>query len=424
MEKVVVVGTILKSYNKEEIKSEYKSLDELSSLVSTARGIVLKTFLVKRDKIDPAYYIGKGKAEEIGRYVNENKIRTVIFDNELSVAQIRNLEKKIDAKIIDRTRLILDIFAQRAHTKEAKLQVELAQMQYILPRLTQKGIYMDNQVGGIGTRGPGETKLEYDRRKIMLRIEKIKDELKKVVISRQEQRKLRLESKIPLVALVGYTNTGKSTLFNMLLNSLEAYADDKLFATLDPLVRKLKLPNNDEILIVDTVGFINKLPHNLIESFKSTLEIVKDASLLLEVIDITSEDNLQREKLVRQILEDIGVKNIPVLKVYNKVDLLDKEIKESYIKKLKNKKDSVIISAKTGFGIEKLLKKIQECLNFNTIVKTIKIFQNQYEILNFVYKYCKVMNNNVDNNCIILKIQTTKKIFEKIKELIRSNLKQ
>lgn len=421
MEKVVIVATILKSYNKEEIKAEYRSIDELSSLVSTAKGVVLKTFLVKRDKIDPAYYIGKGKAEEIGRYVKENKIHTIIFDNELSPAQIRNLEEMIDAKIVDRTRLILDIFAQRAYTKEAKLQVELAQMQYLLPRLTQRGIYMDNQVGGIGTRGPGETKLEYDRRKIMLRIEKIKEELKKVMISRQEQKKLRLETKIPLVALVGYTNTGKSTLFNTLLNSLEAYADDKLFATLDPLVRKLKLPNSQEILLVDTVGFINKIPHNLIESFKSTLEILKDASLLLEVIDVSCDDNLKREKLVRQILEDIGVKNIPVLKVYNKFDLLDQEIRKNYIKKLISKKDIVMISAKTGFGIEKLLKKIKEFLNLNLIVKTIKIFQNQYEILNFVYKYCKVINNNVDNNQIILKIQTTKKIFEKIKNLIKFN---
>lgn len=421
MEKVVTVATILKSYNKEEIKSEYKSLDELSNLVSTAKGVVVKTFLVKREKIDPAYYIGQGKATEIGEYVSKNKIHTVIFNNELSPAQIRNLEEKIDAKIIDRTRLILDIFAQRAHTKEAKLQVELAQMQYLLPRLTQKGIYMDNQVGGIGTRGPGETKLEYDKRKIMMKIEKIKEELNKIVISRQEQKKLRTEREIPLLALVGYTNTGKSTLFNTLLKSAESYADDKLFATLDPLIRKLRLPSGNEVLLVDTVGFIHKLPHHLIESFKSTLEIVKDAKLLLEIIDITAEDIIARQKLVRQVLDDIGAKEIPILRIYNKVDLLNKNLMKNYIKRLNNQEDSVVISAKTCFGIDQLFKKIGKYLAADMVVRTIKISQNQYEIVNFIYKYCKVISNYIDNYYIKLKIQTTESFFEKIKKLIKTS---
>jgi len=420
MEKVVTVGVILKSSDKEKIKEEYKSLDELASLVSTAKGVVIKTFLVKREKVDPAYYIGRGKTEEIGKYVAENKTHTVIFDHELSPAQIRNLEQKIEAKIIDRSRLILDIFAQRAHTKEAQLQVELAQLQYMLPRLTQKGIYMDNQVGGIGTRGPGETKLEYDRRKIMQKIEKIKQELEKVSLSRQEQKKLRLQTQIPLVALVGYTNTGKSTLFNTLLKSYQAYADDKLFATLDPLIRKLRLPNGQNILIVDTVGFINKLPHHLVESFKSTLEIVKDATLLLEMIDITSEDFQKREKLVKELLEQLGVSDVPIIKVYNKVDMLDENVRKIYFKKLNNRKDSIIISAKTGFGIEDLLKKIQKLINSNLVSRTLRFSSDKYKILNFIYKYCKVISNYVDNKYIYIKIQTTKETYNKIKQMIKN----
>jgi len=406
MEKVVVVGTVLKTCGKKAIIEELKSLEELTSLVSTANGIVVNSFLVKRDRIDPAYYIGKGKAEEINNFIIQNKIHTLVFDNELTPAQIKNLEQIISAKIVDRTRLILDIFAQRAHTKEAKLQVELAQLEYMLPRLTQKGIYMDNQVGGIGTRGPGETKLEYDRRKIMQRIEKIKDELKKVVVARQEQKKLRTETNIPLIALVGYTNTGKSTLFNTLLKSSCAYTDDKLFATLDPLVRKIVLPTKEEFLIVDTVGFVNKLPHNLVESFKSTLEVVKDASLLLEVIDLTDEDFVQKELLVKKILQELNADKIPVIKVYNKVDLLEEKLQKIYLKKFSKEKTKVVISAKSVLGIDELIEKICFFLNQTHVVKTIKISSTNLGVLNFIYKHCKVISYDVNHSLLKLKIST------------------
>lgn len=417
MEKTVTVGTIIKSADKKEIVNVYKSLEELASLVSTAQGVVVHTFVVKRDRIDPAYYIGKGKAEEIGQYVEKFNIRTVVFDNELSPAQIRNLEQVINAKIVDRTRLILDIFAQRAHTKEAQLQVELAQLQYMLPRLTQKGIYMDNQVGGIGTRGPGETKLEYDRRKIMSRIEKIKEELKKVEVSRAEQKKLRIESNIPLIAIIGYTNSGKSTLFNTLLKSNQAYSDDKLFATLDPLIRKLRLPKIDDVLIIDTVGFINKLPHHLVESFKSTLEIVKDATLLLEVIDLTSEDFYQKEILVKQILEELGATNIPVLKVYNKFDLLPDKLKQIYRERFTGDQ-KVIISAKTGFGIKQLIHKIEKMLKGYYILKTVKIKNEDFATIGYIYKHCKVLFNNVKDGNLYLKIRTTKDTYSKLLQII------
>ncbi|MCX7956941.1 MAG: GTPase HflX [Endomicrobia bacterium] len=418
MERVIAIATILKNKTKEYLKRELQSLEELKNLITTAKGITQKVFIVKRENIDPAFYIGKGKAEEINKYVTENKINTAIFDNELTPAQIKNLETIINAKIIDRTRLILDIFAQRAHTKEAKLQVELAQLQYLLPRLTKKGIYMDNQVGGIGTRGPGETKLEYDRRKIMTRIEKIKSDLEKVVLSRQEQKKLRIESQIPIVALVGYTNTGKSTLFNSLLKRQHAYADDKLFATLDPLTRRLKLPNDINILIVDTVGFIDKLPHNLVESFKSTLEIVKDASLLLEVIDITNINMNETEKLVNNILEELNASNIPKIKVYNKIDLLNENTKQLVLKKL-NDKNTVFISAKNMMNLDILLEKIQSILEMKNIIKTIRVSINDYETINFIYKHCKVIFNNIKNNFIYLKILADKKIYETIKNMIR-----
>jgi GTP-binding protein HflX len=422
MEKVVIVGTVLKSAGKKAIEEEKKSLEELASLVSTARGVVVKQFLVKRDKIDPAYYIGKGKAEEINSFILQNNVRTVVFDNELTPAQIKNLEEIISAKIVDRTRLVLDIFAQRAHTKEAKLQVELAQLQYMLPRLTQKGIYMDNQVGGIGTRGPGETKLEYDRRKIMQRIEKIKEELQKVVSARQEQKKLRLETNIPLVALVGYTNVGKSTLFNTLLKSSCAYTDDKLFATLDPLIRKIVLPTKEEFLIVDTVGFINKLPHHLIESFKSTLEVVKDATLLLEVVDLTDEDFHKKELLVEKILEELNADKIPVIKVYNKVDLLDEKLQKFYIKKLNKLKDKVVISAKTGTGVDVLIKKILYFIKQKYVTKTIKVPNTKFEILNFINKHCKVISYDVNHNLLNIKITTTKEIYNKILKMLNENI--
>ncbi len=421
MEKVVTVGVVLKNSSK---KTEYSSLVELANLVATANGVVVKEFLVKRDTIDPAYYIGKGKAEEIGEFVAKNNIHTVIFDNELTPAQLRNLEQKINCKIVDRTRLILDIFAQRAHTREAQLQVKLAQCEYLLPRLTKKGIYMDNQVGGIGTRGPGETKLEYDRRQIMQHIVKIKHELEKIKTSRELQKKQRIISGIPLVALIGYTNTGKSTLFNTLLKKYESYADDKLFATLDPLIRKVELPSGTKILIIDTVGFINKLPHHLVESFKSTLEVIKDASLLLEVIDVTSPNINTQTALVWQILTELSAQNIPLIKVYNKIDLLPENIKKNYIKKFatSSSQNSVVISAKTGFGIDSLIQKIEKNINKLFITKTIKIPLEKYQIVNYIYKHCSVLSNSVEKEHVLLKIKTTKNIYFKLKNIINSEL--
>lgn len=418
MEKVVTVGVVLKL--EKDKKAIYESLDELAGLVLTAGGKIIETFTVQRDKIDPAYYIGKGKAEEISEYVAKNKIHTVVFDRELSAAQIRNLEEIINAKIIDRTRLILDIFAKRAHTKEAKLQVELAQLQYMLPRLTQKGIHMDNQIGGIGTRGPGETKLEYDRRKIMQRITKIKEELEKIIISRNEQTKLRRETGIPIIVLIGYTNSGKSTLFNTLLKSNQAYADDKLFATLDPLTRKLRLPSTNEVLITDTVGFINNLPHNLVESFKSTLEIVKDADIILEVIDLTYKEIEKREKLVTQILNELGVSNPTIIKVFNKIDLLPKKLQIYYVKKFSRISNCEVISAKTGFRVDQLLKKIDNLIKKNMVTKTIAINYENYKVLDLLYKYCKVISNNVYNNFSLIKFLTTKAIYNKIKNLLNN----
>lgn len=418
MEKVVIIGLGLKHQDKKDV---YNSLDELELLVNTAHGEVIKKFVVFRDKIDPAYYIGCGKLQEIKDFIITNKIRTIVFDNELSPAQIRNLEEILDAKIVDRTRLILDIFAQRAITKEAQLQVELAQLNYMLPRLTKKGVYLDNQVGGIGTRrGPGETKLEYDRRKIMQRIDKIKTELKKVVVNREIQKKQRIESQIPIVVLVGYTNAGKSTLFNVLVNKSVSYADDKLFATLDPLVRKITLPSGTNFLITDTVGFINKLPHHLVESFKSTLEIIKDASLIIEVIDITNQNISQQSQVVQNILEDLNVQNVPKIKVYNKIDLLPKHLLKSYIKKfgINNNHDVVFISAKNCFGIKKLIKKIELFFKDLYITKTIKINPEKFFAINDFYKSCKVISNYIEKNCMIIKFRTTKMYYSKLKKLL------
>ncbi len=416
MEKLVVIGLGLKNENR---KNVYQSLDELTRLIDTAGGEVVKQFIVFRDKIDPSYYIGLGKVYEINEYIKKNKVRTIIFDNELSPAQLRNLEEILDAKIVDRTRLILDIFSQRAHTKEAQLQVELAQLNYMLPRLTKKGIYLDNQVGGIGTRrGPGETKLEYDKRRILQRIDKIKKDLKKISLTRTVQKKLRIDSEIPTIALIGYTNSGKSTLFNKLLKSNESYADDKLFATLDPMVRKIKLDSGTNFLLIDTVGFISKLPHNLVESFKSTLEIIKDASLILEIIDITNQDIVKQQNITKEIIEQLNVSHIPLIKIYNKIDLIPKKLLKSYLKKFLITKNELFISAKDGLGIKKLLNRIEFYLKKFFITKTIKIKQDKFYLLNDFYKYCKVIFNYVEKNYILLKIKTTKTFYAKIRKLL------
>ncbi|MDF2854938.1 MAG: GTPase [Neobacillus sp.] len=317
LEKAVLVGC--QTQGVDDGRFQY-SMEELSSLTETAKGEVLITVVQKRERIHSATYIGKGKVEELKALVEELEADIVIFNDELSPSQKRNLATEISARIIDRTQLILDIFAQRARSKEGKLQVELAQLQYLLPRLAGQGVALSRLGAGIGTRGPGESKLESDRRHIRRRIDEIKTQLSVVVQHRDRYRERRKKNKTFQIAIVGYTNAGKSTLFNRLTEA-ESFEENQLFATLDPMTRKLILPSGYQTLVTDTVGFIQDLPTSLIAAFRSTLEEVKEANLLLHVVDMSNADYFQHEKTVNKLLEDLGVKDIPQLTVYNKQDI-------------------------------------------------------------------------------------------------------
>ncbi|QXM07494.1 GTPase HflX [Crassaminicella indica] len=349
----------LSTSSKKEITTVENSLKELEELANAAGAKVLHKIMQNKQKIDASFYIGKGKVEEIKMLCDELDANLVIFDDELSGAQIRNLEEAIEKTIIDRTTLILDIFAQRAQSKEGKLQVELAQLRYRLPRLVGLGKSLSRTGAGIGTRGPGEKKLELDRRHILDRIRDIKDQLEEIKKNRQVQRKQRKKNEMPVVALVGYTNAGKSTLMNKLitmtelLEEKEVYVKDMLFATLDTAHRKIILPSKEEFILIDTVGFVNKLPHALIEAFKATLEEVEEADLLLHIVDATNKDYEMQMKVTNKVLEELDVKNKPMIIVFNKID----QVKNMYVP---SGEDVIHISAVEGIGIEKLICKIKE----------------------------------------------------------------
>lgn len=317
IEKAILVGC--QTTGDDDLRFHY-SMEELVSLTETAQAKVLTSLVQKRDRLHPATYIGKGKVEELNALVEELESDLVIFNDELSPSQKRNLASEINARIIDRTQLILDIFAQRARSKEGKLQVELAQLQYLLPRLAGQGIALSRLGAGIGTRGPGETKLETDRRHIRKKIDDIKGQLSIIVQHRDRYRERRKKNKTFQVAIVGYTNAGKSTLFNR-LSEADSYEENQLFATLDPMTRKLILPSGFLALVTDTVGFIQDLPTTLIAAFRSTLEEVKEADLLLHVVDMSNQDYFHHEKTVNKLLADLEIKEIPQITVYNKRDL-------------------------------------------------------------------------------------------------------
>lgn len=339
-----------------------KSLEELRELAKTAQAETLAIFIQNRESAHPGTYIGKGKIEEVAQAVNELSADGVICDDELSPAQMKNLEAALGCKVIDRTMLILDIFARHAVTREGKIQVELAQLKYRQTRLIGMGNVLSRLGGGIGTRGPGEKKLEVDRRLIKDRIAQLNHELADVKKNREVARALRAKSPIPVAAIVGYTNAGKSTLLNYLTGA-GVRSEDMLFATLDPTTRNLKLLNGEEILLTDTVGFIRKLPHHLVDAFRSTLEEAKYADLILHVVDAASEEAETQMYVVYETLRQLGIRDKTVITVFNKQDLPESN---RVIKDLKADQ-TVRISAKTGEGVTALLYQIEEALRENKI---------------------------------------------------------
>ncbi|MBC8570508.1 GTPase HflX [Zongyangia hominis] len=330
------------------------SLDELAELTDTAGAEVAGRVIQRRESLDAATCVGSGRLEEIKEFSSTHEVNLLIYDHELTAVQQRNIERETDLPVIDRTTLILDIFAQRARSSEGKLQVELAQQRYLLPRLLGQGQSLSRLGGGIGTRGPGESKLESDRRHIRRRIQSLEEQLAEVQRRRELHRARRKKDGVTTVAIVGYTNVGKSTLLNTLTDA-GVLAEDMLFATLDPTSRALKLPDGRTVMLVDTVGLIRRLPHHLVEAFKSTLEEAVNADLILNVCDIASDETLAQIETTRQVLGELGAGDVPVLTVLNKCDKLSEM-------PLTIERDCVFISAKTGFGLEHLLERIQKAL--------------------------------------------------------------
>ncbi|HIG81963.1 MAG TPA: GTPase HflX [Verrucomicrobiales bacterium] len=362
-ERVFLIGAQLSKRTGADLT---ETMAELAELARTAGAKIIGEGTQRLDRPHAATYIGKGKANEFAEICKQGDVDTVIFDDELSPAQTRNLEGVFDCKVLDRTALILDIFAQRARTREGKMQIEMAQLQHILPRLTGLWTHLSRQKGGIGMRGDGESQLEVDRRRIQDRISKLRRDLKEVKRVRSTQRQGRQRSQWPLASIVGYTNAGKSTLLNALTGA-EVLAEDKLFATLDPTTRRITLPTNQNALLSDTVGFIRKLPHQLVESFKATLEEVVEADLLLHVVDVASETAADQIASVNEVLEEIAADDKPTLMVFNKIDQLPE--RNGNLHWLCEYPHAVCVSAKTGEGLDELqaelgmmLRPVRSCL--------------------------------------------------------------
>lgn len=394
-----------------------RSLDELEELASTAGAVVLEKILQKRPVKDPAFYIGRGKVEELALIRQAIDANLIIFDDELSGAQVRNIEEVVGVKVIDRTSLILDIFAQRARSREGKLQVELAQLNYRVSRLIGLGNQLSRLGGGIGTRGPGEKKLEVDRRHIRRRISFLESQLNDVEKRRSFLRESRDRSSMPTIALVGYTNVGKSTLMNRLCNT-DVFAENKLFATLDPTTRSLKLPDGREALLIDTVGFIRKLPHELIEAFKSTLEEAVYADLLVHVVDVTSEEAQEQIQVVNSILDSLGAVNKPIIMALNKVDML----KDSTRAPITNPDGKVFeVSAVTGKGLDELLKGISGILPADETEVRLFIPYREGWIIPYIYENGKIIEQNHGESGTEVKAVMKKIKMDPIKEYIAQN---
>jgi len=407
-ENAIIVGVRVGGVPKNIVND---NLDELERLAETAGARILFRVIQTKKKIDPAYFIGKGKIEEIAHLVENSDVSIVLFDDELNPSQIRNIEKLINKKIIDRTGLILDIFASHAKTKEARTQVELAQLEYLYSRLTKAWTHLSKQVGGIGTKGPGEKQIETDRRLIRNRIKILKAKLEKIE-SQQITKSLKRKDYLK-ISLVGYTNAGKSTLLNVLTNA-GALAEDKLFATLDSTTRSYKINSQNKILISDTVGFIRKLPPTLIASFRSTLNVVRQADVIIHVVDVSSSNYEEQIKIVNKTLKELNSHLKPQILVFNKIDLMKDKFHLTLL--LERFPHALFISAVKGINIQKLKDKLNEFYENRLNRYSLKLSINDTKQISRIHKYATVLSTDYADEEVLIKFKTSKKNYLRIRK--------
>jgi GTP-binding protein HflX len=394
-ERIVLVGVVFSWSSLAQVEED---LDELEQLVATAGADVVARVVQRRAEPDPATLLGKGKAAELHEVALSYDADTVVFDAELTPAQQRNLEHALGRTAIDRTAVILDIFAQNASSQEGKVQVELALLRYRLPRLRGRGHTLSQQAGGIGTRGPGETKLEIDRRRLLARVTRLEGELRQVASARRTQGRARRRSRQRVVSLVGYTNAGKSTLLNRLTGA-GALVEDSLFSTLDARTRRLALPGGETVLLSDTVGFVRKLPHQLVEAFRPTLEIVNDSDLLLHVVDASSVDPAKQIDAVRSVLEEIGADRVPELLVFNKIDRASVSVRLA-----QEHPGSVEVSARDGIGIDALLQALGDRLRVADRVVELVVPYGRGDVLAAVHREGEVVDSHDDEGATVVHV--------------------
>ena len=410
LEKVVLVGV----WTEGTAQDAENSMKELAALAETAGSEVMEGFVQRRDKPDPATFIGSGKVEEVKQSVIATGADTVVCDGELSPAQLRTLESKLKVKVIDRTALILDIFAQHAKSREGKAQVELAQMSYMLPRLRGWGDSLSRQAGGIGGRGPGETKIETDRRRINDKMAKLRKEIKEMKVARDTKRQERTKYNVPSVAIAGYTNAGKSSLMNRLTNA-GVLVENALFATLDPTVRQTKSSDGRIYTLADTVGFVRHLPHQLIEAFKSTLEEVAAADLIVHVVDGSHPDPQEQIRAVREVLKDVGGGDIPEIIAINKADIAAPEVS---MQLLREESNSFAFSARTGFGLETLIKAIETSLPRPRVEITAVIPFSRGELVSAIHERGEVLSETYSEDGTRIHAMVDAHIAQRIEEMI------
>jgi GTP-binding protein HflX len=409
IERAILVALNTREINRDIIEEH---LNELEELALTAGAETIYRIIQERNSPDPAFYIGKGKAEQLVPIVEQYNIDIIIFDDDLSPVQARNLERLFNKKIVDRSGLILDIFASRAKTKEAKTQVELAQLQYMLPRLTRAWTHLSKQYGGIGTKGPGETQIETDRRIIRNRISHLSENLKKIESQRKTQSNGRKD--IIKISLVGYTNAGKSTLFNLLTES-DVFAEDKLFATLDSTTRLFVPDKNSKMLLSDTVGFIRKLPAHLVASFKSTLNEVRDSDILLHVIDLSHPYYEDHIRVIDETLKELHIDDKPVIRVFNKIDAVSDKTKLEFIRQYKN---GVVISAQRGINISTLKKKIIDLVETSFVEEKINLEISDSRSAARIHSLAEVISKRYKKNKVEITYRANKENSDRIKKIV------